>query len=49
MPDISTLEDVHKAVKQAIADLKSLNIPVPISLHKAAHALAYAVVERREP
>jgi hypothetical protein len=47
MPDIATLEDAFKAVKQAIADLKAMNIPVPIALHQAAHALSYAVAADR--
>jgi hypothetical protein len=48
MPDISTIEDAYKAIKQAIADLKAANITVPMSLHRAAHALSYAV-DRRKP
>jgi hypothetical protein len=35
-------------IKQANADLKAANIAVPISLHRAAHALSYAV-DRRKP
>lgn len=31
------------AIVQCIADLKAANIPVPSSLHRAAHALSYAV------
>lgn len=31
------------AIVQCIADLRAANIPVPSSLHRAAHALSYAV------
>jgi hypothetical protein len=37
------IKDAREHVKQAIADLKAANIAVPMSLHRAAHALSYAV------
>jgi len=36
------LRDAQAAIVQAIADLRAANIPVPMSLHRAAHALSYA-------
>jgi hypothetical protein len=36
------IADARAAIIQAIADLKALNIAVPISLHLAVHALSYA-------
>jgi len=41
------IKDAREAVIRAIADLRAANLPVPISLHKAAHALSYAMAERR--
>jgi hypothetical protein len=43
------IADARAAIKQAMADLKAAGIAVPTSLHKAAHALSYAVAERHEP
>jgi hypothetical protein len=40
------LRDAHEAIVRAIADLRALGITVPISLHRAAHALSYAIAER---
>lgn len=37
------IADARAAIKQAIADLRAANIAVPMSLHRAAHALSYAV------
>ena len=37
------VKDALAAVRQAIAELKAAKVPVPISLHRAAHALAYAM------
>jgi hypothetical protein len=34
--------DAHKHVMQAIKELHEASIPVPMSLHHAAHALHYA-------
>jgi hypothetical protein len=42
------VKDAHTAVRQAIAELKARGIEVPISLHRAAHALSYAMAERRD-
>jgi hypothetical protein len=36
------LQDARKAILEAISDLRAANIAVPTSLHRAAHALAYA-------
>ena len=36
------IRDARAAVVPAIADLRAANIAVPTSLHRAAHALAYA-------
>jgi hypothetical protein len=43
------IKDAQEAIRQAIADLKAANITVPVSLHRAAHALSYAVAERPAP
>ena len=40
------IRDAHAAIVQAIVDLKAIGVPVPIALHRAAHALAWAL---REP
>jgi hypothetical protein len=37
------LRDAQAAIVQAIADLRAANVAVPTSLHRAAHALSYAV------
>jgi hypothetical protein len=36
------LGDARKAILEAIAELRAARIPVPMALHRAAHALAYA-------
>jgi hypothetical protein len=36
------LADVHAALLRAIAELKAAGIAVPMSLHRAMHALTYA-------
>jgi hypothetical protein len=43
---VETIEDAARAVKQAIADLKAANIPIPAALYRAAHALHYATDRR---
>ena len=45
---ITTVVDAHRSILESIATLKAAGIAVPISLHKAAHALAYAVDEKRK-
>ena len=40
------IRDAHAAIVQAIADLKAIGVPVPMALHRACHALAWAL---REP
>lgn len=40
--------DAREAIIRAIAELKAAGIPVPISLHKAVHALSYALADRRD-
>jgi hypothetical protein len=42
------IRDAQAAIARAIADLKAANIAVPMSLHRAAHALSYAVASRPE-
>lgn len=42
------LRDAHAAIVRAIAELKAAGVPVPIALHRAAHALACALAERRD-
>ena len=42
MPD-DPLRDAHTALRQAIADLKAIGVPVPMSLYMAVHALSYAL------
>jgi hypothetical protein len=41
------IKDAQEAIIRAIADLRAANLPVPTSLHRAAHALAY--VTRPKP
>jgi hypothetical protein len=36
------LRGAHAAIVRAIAELRALGVAVPIALHQAAHALAYA-------
>ena len=40
------IKDAREHIAQAIAELKAANVTVPMSLHKAAHALSY--VEKTE-
>lgn len=40
------LKDAHTAIIAAIAELRAIGVPVPIALHRAAHALAYAIAQR---
>jgi hypothetical protein len=44
---IATVVDAHRSILESIATLKAAGIAVPISLHKAAHALSYAVNDRK--
>jgi hypothetical protein len=37
------IAEAREYVKQAIAELKAAGVKVPMALHKAAHALSYAV------
>jgi hypothetical protein len=48
MPEISTIEDAHKAIRDAIAALKAAGVEVPLALYKAAHALSYEIANRRK-
>ena len=41
------VKDAQDAIRQAIAELKAKGIPVPLSLHRAAHALSYAMRPER--
>jgi uncharacterized linocin/CFP29 family protein len=43
------LRDAHEAIVRAIAELRAAGIAAPMSLHRAAHALTYALGERAEP
>jgi hypothetical protein len=36
------LRDAHIGISKAIAELKAIGVEVPISLHRAMHALTYA-------
>jgi hypothetical protein len=40
---VETIRDAYAAILEAIATLKAAGIAVPQTLHKAAHALHYAV------
>ncbi len=40
------LKDAHTAIIAAVAELRAIGVPVPIALHRAAHALAYAIAQR---
>ena len=42
------IRDAHAAIVQAIADLKAIGVPVPMALHRACHALAWASASRRQ-
>jgi len=42
------LKDAQTAIQWAIAELKAAGIAVPMSLHKAAHVLSYAIAGRDE-
>jgi len=48
MPD-DPLRDAHTALRQAIADLKAIGVPVPMSLYMAVHALSYVPSETTAP
>jgi hypothetical protein len=37
------IKEAHLSLIQAIAELKAANVPVPLALHKAAHALSHAL------
>jgi hypothetical protein len=41
------IQDAREAVIRAIAELKAAKVPIPIDLHKAAHALSYAMASRQ--
>ena len=43
------VRDAREAVAGAIADLKAANVAVPVALHRAAHALSYAMASRSDP
>lgn len=43
------IKDAQNAVARAIAELKAANVAVPVTLHRAAHALSYAMASRQEP
>ncbi len=45
MPNDAEIRDAHAAIVRAIAELRALNVAVPIALHQAAHALSYALGE----
>jgi hypothetical protein len=47
MTDPSALRDAHEAIQRAIAELRAAGIAVPISLHRACHALSYAIDDGR--
>ena len=49
MPDIQTIEDVAKAIKQCIADLEAAGIAVPASLRLAAILSQRHADDRRQP
>jgi len=50
-PAPTDIDEARAYVEQAIADLKAAGVAIPLSLHRAAHALHYAVAEqdRAEP
>ncbi len=41
------LRDAHIGIGKAIAELRAIGVAVPVSLHRAMHALTYARAERR--
>jgi hypothetical protein len=43
------IKDAQEAVIRAIAELRAAKVPIPISLHRAAHALSYAMAEEEPP
>jgi hypothetical protein len=43
------IKDAQEAVVRAIAELKANGVVVPVALHRAAHALSYAMGSRSEP
>jgi hypothetical protein len=40
------VKDAQDAVARAIAELKAANVAIPVTLHRAAHALSYAMAQR---
>jgi len=38
-----------EAVALAITELKAANVTIPVTLHRTAHALSYAMASRPEP
>jgi len=42
------IKDAREAVIRAIAELTAANVSIPVSLHRAAHALSYAMASRPE-
>jgi len=45
MPD-DPLRDAHIGIGKAIAELRAIGVTVPVTLHRAMHALTYARAER---
>jgi hypothetical protein len=41
------MDDAIRDAQKAIAELRAAGLPVPLALHRAAHALAYASEESR--
>jgi hypothetical protein len=46
--DDAEIREAHAAIVRAIAELRALGVAVPIALHQAAHALAWAQRERSD-
>jgi hypothetical protein len=40
------IREAHAAIVRAIAELRALNVAVPMALHLAAHSLSYAEAPR---
>jgi hypothetical protein len=40
--------EAHASLVQAIAELRLMQVPVPVSLHRAVHSLRYTLDDRRE-
>jgi hypothetical protein len=47
MDNTDALRDAHTQIVRAIAELRAAGIAVPISLHRACHALSYAIDDCR--